>query len=43
VGDSATVGQHPFYAALLEAIEARGRWLSVFEDDAEALDPQGSG
>lgn len=32
VGDSATVGPHPAYAALLEAVERRGRWLSVFED-----------
>lgn len=38
VGDSATIGRHPFYAALLEAVERHGTWVSVFEDRAEALE-----
>lgn len=34
VGDSATLGRHPFYAAFLEAAEAQGAWLSAWTDDA---------
>lgn len=34
LGDSATVGTHPFYAGLLASIERRGHWVSVFSDDA---------
>ncbi|MCB9740328.1 MAG: AAA family ATPase [Deltaproteobacteria bacterium] len=30
VGDSATLAAHPYYAALLAAVEVRGDWLSVF-------------
>ena len=34
VGDSATVGSHPYYAGFLEAAEEQGGWQSVWEDDA---------
>ncbi|MEY3012513.1 MAG: hypothetical protein RIT45_1248 [Pseudomonadota bacterium] len=34
VGDSATLASHPYYAALLDAVQARGDWLSVFALDA---------
>jgi len=33
VGDSATIGGHPFYADFLEHVEAYGAWLNVFSDD----------
>jgi len=33
VGDSATIGQHPFYAGFLTDVETRGAWVSVFSDD----------
>ncbi len=33
LGDSATVGGHPFYANLLDHVEAYGLWLDVFSDD----------
>ena len=33
VGDSATLAGHPYYAALLDAVQARGDWLSVFAID----------
>ncbi len=36
VGDSATLGAHPFYAAFLDAVAARGLWLSAFEGDPDA-------
>ncbi|MCB9788984.1 MAG: AAA family ATPase [Deltaproteobacteria bacterium] len=35
VGDSATLGRHPFYAAFLEAAEAQGAWMSAWSDEAE--------
>lgn len=34
VGDSATLGRHPFYAAFLEAAEGQSAWLSAWTDDA---------
>jgi superfamily I DNA and/or RNA helicase len=34
IGDSATIGQHSFYAAFLADVERRGAWVSVFSDDA---------
>lgn len=37
VGDSATIGQHRFYAAFLEAVERHGVWASTFSDDASAF------
>ncbi|MGE0711958.1 MAG: AAA domain-containing protein [Planctomycetota bacterium] len=37
VGDSATVGRHPFYAAFLEAVEVFGSYLSAWTDEAELL------
>ncbi len=35
IGDSATIGQHPFYAGFLADVEARGAWVSVFSDESE--------
>jgi superfamily I DNA and/or RNA helicase len=37
VGDSATIGQHPFYADFLSAVEAEGTWISAWNDEAEPL------
>ena len=37
VGDSATVGGHAFYGAFLEAVEARGAYVSAWVDEAEEL------
>jgi hypothetical protein len=34
IGDSATIGSHPFYAGLLADVERHGAWLSVFSDEA---------
>ncbi len=31
IGDSATLGHHPFYKALLAYVEAEGRWISAWE------------
>lgn len=39
VGDSATLGRHPFYAAFLESAEAQGAWLSAWTDDAPPFSP----
>lgn len=38
VGDSATLGGHPFYAAFLRAVEACGGWISAWADDAPSLE-----
>ncbi len=32
IGDSATLGAHPFYAGFLADVEAHGVWVSVFSD-----------
>jgi ATP-dependent RNA/DNA helicase IGHMBP2 len=32
IGDSATIGAHPFYAALLEYFEAMGSYHTVWEE-----------
>jgi len=42
VGDSATVGQHPFYAGLLEAVQDGGGWISAWSDDAEPFEHGGA-
>lgn len=34
VGDSATLGRHPYYSAFMEAAEASGSWTSAWNDDA---------
>jgi predicted DNA helicase len=34
VGDSATLGAHPYYAAFLVAAETAGAWRSAWSDDA---------
>lgn len=33
IGDSATLGAHPWYAAFLEAVEATGTYLSAWADE----------
>lgn len=33
IGDSATMGGHPFYGAFLQLVEAQGLYVSVFADD----------
>ncbi|MEM1347729.1 MAG: AAA domain-containing protein [Myxococcota bacterium] len=38
VGDSATVGQHPFYAGLLEVVQGGGGWVSAWSDEAEPFE-----
>ncbi len=35
IGDSATIGAHPFYASFLTDVERAGAWVSVFSDAAE--------
>lgn len=35
IGDSATLGAHPYYRTFLEAAEASGAWLSAWSDDGE--------
>ena len=35
VGDSATLGGHPYYRAFLEAVEAAGAHVSAWADDAD--------
>lgn len=35
VGDSATLGGHPYYRGFLESAEASGAWLSAWADDGE--------
>ncbi len=39
VGDSATLGGHPYYAEFLETVEAHGTYLSAWTDDAPPFDP----
>jgi ATP-dependent RNA/DNA helicase IGHMBP2 len=34
VGDSATIGSHPYYRAFLDGVEARGDWISAWVDEA---------
>ncbi len=38
VGDSATLGAHPYYQAFLGAAEEAGAWLSAWADDAPPFD-----
>ncbi|MCO5167242.1 MAG: AAA domain-containing protein [Planctomycetes bacterium] len=38
-GDSATLGQHPYYAAFLEHVGAAGVWTSAYADDGAPLEP----
>lgn len=37
IGDSATIGTHRYYAALLDSIQEHGAWVSAWADDAEPL------
>lgn len=40
VGDSATIGQHPYYAEFLAAVEqVEDGWVSAWSDEAEPLEP----
>ena len=34
VGDSATLGQHPYYSGFLESTENMQSWRSAWDDDA---------
>jgi len=38
LGDSATLGGDPFYAAFLASVEERGVWVSAWTDDAAPFD-----
>lgn len=38
VGDSATLGEHAYYSAFLQAVEEAGTYLSAWTDDAPAWD-----
>ena len=38
VGDSATIGGSPYYAAFLAAVESDGGWRSAWDDDAPAFE-----
>lgn len=37
LGDSATLGNHPYYRAFLDSVEVVGLWLSAWDDDAPSL------
>jgi ATP-dependent RNA/DNA helicase IGHMBP2 len=37
VGDSATLGEHPYHKRLLDAVSARGAWISAWADEADPL------
>ncbi|RLB46741.1 MAG: AAA family ATPase [Deltaproteobacteria bacterium] len=37
IGDSATLGAHPYYQKLLTAFEESGAWISAWADDPDAL------
>ncbi len=37
IGDSATLGSHPYYQKLLTAFEESGAWISAWADDPDAL------
>jgi len=37
VGDSATLGTHPYYTAFLNAVESHGVWVSAWSDDADPV------
>ena len=37
IADTATLGAHADFAALLEAVEAHGAWVSAWSDEAEPL------
>ena len=32
VGDSATLGDHPYYAAFIETAESQGAWTSAWDE-----------
>ncbi|MCA9543764.1 MAG: IGHMBP2 family helicase [Myxococcales bacterium] len=39
IADTATLGVHDDFAALLEAVESHGAWVSAWNDEAEPLAP----
>lgn len=39
VGDSGTLGQHPYYSTLMDAVQAYGEWVSAYADECPPLDP----
>ena len=38
IGDSATIGNHPFYRAFLDRAEALAAWISAWSDEADPLE-----
>ena len=38
VGDSATLGRHPFYAAMLQYFQAIGGYYTVWEESFKTAD-----
>ncbi|RME56890.1 MAG: AAA family ATPase [Deltaproteobacteria bacterium] len=43
IGDSATLGRHPYYEAFLDTVGAQGGWISAWNDDAPPIDSDPSG
>lgn len=41
VGDSGTLGQHPYYAAFFESVGAFGAWVSAYADECPPLEGGG--
>lgn len=37
IGDSTTLGQHPYYKQFLDSAELLGAWVSAWSDDAEPI------
>jgi len=38
LGDSGTLASHPYYKSLLDAAEARGAYLSAWNDEGDPLE-----
>ncbi len=38
IGDSGTIGAHPFYASFLDAVQAHGAWVSAWSDEAPPIE-----
>lgn len=38
VGDSGTLGQHPYYAGFMDAVQAYGEWVSAYADECPTVD-----
>jgi ATP-dependent RNA/DNA helicase IGHMBP2 len=39
LGDTGTIGNHPYYAAFLDGVKVLGAWVSAWNDEAEPIDP----